>query len=82
MKNSNDKYFSFCYIKSLIYLIEKFDTATTHQQTKLINHKIAANNLRSYINNDCQKFSETVRFNSRLSVKEIEKYIYKILKTI
>jgi len=82
MKNSNDKYFSFCYIKSLIYLIEKFDTATTHQQTKLINHKIAANNLRSYINNDCQKFSESVRFNSRLSVKEIEKYIYKILKTI
>ena len=82
MKNSNDKYFSFCYIRSLIYLIEKFDTQTNHHQKKLINHKIAANNLRSYISKDCKKFSENTSFSSTLSVKEIEKYIYKILKTI
>ena len=79
MLNKNEKVFSFCYIKSLVYLIEKYDTLYSKNQEKLISHKIFANNLRANFNSDYHKFDDNDKFKPSISFLELKKYL---LKTI
>ena len=79
MVNKNEKVFSFCYIKSLVYLIEKYDTLYSKDQGKLIRHKIFANNLRANFNSEYHKFYDSNKFKPSISIVELNKYL---LKTI
>ena len=71
INTSNGRYLSFCYLKSLIYLIDKFDFETSDIQKNLINHKISLNNFRSIFNKEFDKFSNSKQFEAKMSLSEI-----------
>ena len=76
IRTTNGKLLSFCYLESLIYLIDKFDTNLTKDQLGLINHKIFLNNFRSTYQGDLKAFNNSKTFNSSLSFSEIFKYFF------
>jgi len=75
VNTTNGKILNFCYIKSLVYLLEKFYCETTINQSKKINHKIFANNIRSLINSEYVKFNDSNKFKPRPSIKEVSRYL-------
>ncbi len=77
MNTTNSKVLSFCYVTSLIYILDKFDCHITSNQLKTINHKIFANNFRSMFNNEFKKFSLDEKFKPKLSYQELLKYLYR-----
>ena len=71
INTTNGRLLSFCYLKSLIYLIEKNEISLDKNQARKINNKIFINNFRSIYDKETTKFSNSDIFHSKISLKEI-----------
>lgn len=67
----NGSLLSFCYLESLIYLIENFEIKTTLLQNKLINHKIFTNNFKSFFDSEISFFNNSKVFKSKLAIDQL-----------
>lgn len=71
INTTNGRLLSFCYLKSLIYLIEEYSMSLNRNHIRKINNKIFINNLRSIYDKEVTKFNNSDIFYSKLSLKEI-----------
>ena len=74
IRTTDGKLLSFCYLESLIYLIDNFYTDLTKDQLKIINHKIFLNNFRSKYQKNLKAFYNSKTFQPSLSFAEIFKH--------
>lgn len=78
INTTNGRFLSFCYLKSLIHLIEENKISLNKNQISKINNKIFINNFRSIYDKELTKFNNSNYFHSKISVKEIfEKFLNK-----
>lgn len=71
INTTNGRLLSFCYLKSLIYLIEENGASFNQNQARRINNKIFINNFRSIYDNEITKFNNSDIFYPKLSLKEM-----------
>ena len=76
IRTTNGKLLSFCYLESLIHLIDNFCIELTKDQLRLINHKIFLNNFRSKYQKNLKAFNNSKIFKSSLSFSELFKHFF------